>query len=94
MLKKNLIPMILSCLVLILALVNILLDYGNHSLQNEVAERQQTIAQGMQLEALHRQVVSFIAEVAAKTNDPQLKQLLAGSGVSFEAQPEANKSSK
>jgi predicted Holliday junction resolvase-like endonuclease len=86
--KKHLVSTILSCLLLVLVLVNILLGFGNQSLQSEVAERQQEIAHGMQLEALQRQVVSVLADMAAKTNDAQLKDLLAKSGFGMSPNPE------
>jgi predicted Holliday junction resolvase-like endonuclease len=70
-----------SVLVLILVLVNILIGLGNQSIQAEVTERQQEIAQTIQLEALNRQLVTVLASMAVKTNDAQLKKLLADSGV-------------
>jgi predicted Holliday junction resolvase-like endonuclease len=94
MFKKHLVSTIVSCLLLVLVLVNILLAYGNQSLQSEVAERQQEIAQAIQLEALYRQVVTVIAEMAIKTNDPQLKELLKASGFAVGPQPDAGKSPK
>lgn len=81
-----------SVLVLILVLVNILIGLGNQSIQAEVTERQQEIAQTIQLEALNRQLVTVLASMAVKTNDAQLKKLLADSGVnvgdSVEASPQ------
>lgn len=81
-----------SALVLILVLVNILIGLGNQSIQAEVTERQQEIAQTIQLEALNRQLVTVLASMAVKTNDAQLKKLLADSGVnvgdSVEASPQ------
>jgi predicted Holliday junction resolvase-like endonuclease len=81
-----------SVLVLILVLVNIVIGLGNQSIQAEVTERQQEIAQTIQLEALNRQLVTVLASMAVKTNDAQLKKLLADSGVnvgdSVEASPE------
>jgi len=70
-----------SVLVLILVLVNMLIGLGNQSIQAEVTERQQEIAQTIQLEALNRQLVTVLASMAVKTNDAQLKKLLADSGV-------------
>ena len=94
MLKKNLVSTIFSCLLLVLVLVNILLAIGNQSLQSEVAERQQEIAQTIQLEGLYRQVIGYIAEMAVKTNDAQLKELLAASGFEIGNQPGTEKSPK
>jgi predicted Holliday junction resolvase-like endonuclease len=92
--KKHLVSTIFSCLLLLLVLVNILLAFGNQSLQSEVGERQQEIAHGMQLEALQRQVVTVLAEMAVKTNDAQLKELLTASGVFADPKAEPGKDSK
>jgi hypothetical protein len=94
MFKGHLVSTIVSFILLLLVLVNILLAYGNQSLQSEVSDRQQTIAQAIQLEALYRQVVVVIADTAMKTNDPQLKELLKASGFAVGPQPDAGKSAK
>ena len=63
----------LAVLVLLLVIVNILLMAGNQSLQLSVNERQQYIAETIQLEALNRQVIGVLAEMAlpmAKTPKP------------------------
>ena len=84
----------LAVLVLLLVIVNILLMAGNQSLQLSVSERQQYIAETIQLEALNRQVIGVLAEMALKTNDGQLKELLAGVGVNLSptSQPPGAKS--
>ncbi len=79
----------LAGLVLFLVGVNILLAVGNQSIQAEVSERQQWIAQAIQLDTLNRQVVSVLANMAMKTNDEQLKKLLLSSGVGFSPNPES-----
>jgi len=61
---------------------------GNQSIQAEVSERQQEIAQTMQLETLNRQLVTVLASLAMKTNDEQLKKILAESGVNLGNAPE------
>jgi hypothetical protein len=58
-----------------------MLALGNQSLQTEVNERQQFIAQSIQLEQLNRQVVAALANMAMKSNDEQLKNLLTSAGV-------------
>lgn len=85
----------LAVLVLLLVIVNILLLAGNQSLQMSVNERQQYIAETIQLEALNRQVIGVLAELALKTNDGQLKELLAEVGINLSptlSQPPAAKS--
>ena len=83
--KGRLIQIILSCLVLLLVLVNILLMIGNQSVQSEVGDRQQYIAQAIQLENLSRQVVGAMASMAMKSNDEALKKLLMANGIDLDA---------
>jgi uncharacterized membrane protein YeiB len=78
--KRKTVLTIIGGLMLVLVVVNILLSLGNQSLRMQVGERQQAITQAMQLEAVHREIVTAIATVALKTNDPQLKSLLASHG--------------
>lgn len=73
----------LAVTMLVLVLVNILLSLGNQSLRVEVNERQQFLAQSMQLEGLHREIITVLATVALKTNNDQLKSLLASQGINF-----------
>jgi uncharacterized protein YpmS len=77
-----------SALILVLVVVNIVISLGNQSIQAEVSERQQEIAQTMQLETLNRQLVTVLASLAMKTNDEQLKKILAESGVNLGNAPE------
>jgi len=78
----------LAALNLVLVLANILLTVGNQSLQSEVSERQQLISQAIQLENLNQQVIAVLANMAVKSKDEQLKNLLASSGVGFAPSPE------
>ena len=78
-----------AALILILVIVNILIALGNQSIQAEVAERQQEIAQTMQIETLNRQLLTVLANMAIKTNDEQLKKLLAETGINLDAAPES-----
>ncbi|MGE5215964.1 MAG: hypothetical protein ACM3SP_03050 [Chloroflexota bacterium] len=77
-----------AVIILLLVLVNVVISLGNQSIQTEVGERQQEIAQTIQLEALNRQLVTVLANMALKTNDQQLKKLLADSGINLDAAPE------
>jgi predicted Holliday junction resolvase-like endonuclease len=94
MLKGRVVPTILAALLLLLVLVNILVLVGNQSVQAEVADRQQTIQQTMHLEALYRQVVAVLANMAVKTNDKQIEELLSSSGVDLGAKPGAPSGAK
>jgi hypothetical protein len=88
MVYKGKLPLtVLAALMLVLVLVNIVLSLGNQSLRAEVNERQQFIAQSIQLEGLHREIITALATVALKTNDEQLKSLLVSQGISFNPSP-------
>jgi predicted Holliday junction resolvase-like endonuclease len=92
--KTKIFMTVWSVLVLVLVLLNILIGLGNQSVQAEVSERQQEIAQTIQLEALNRQLVTVLASMAVKTNDAQLKKLLADSGVNVGADAEGGAQKK
>ena len=87
--KVGVVQTILAVLALVLVVINIMLNLGNQSVQAEVSERQQFIAQSIQLEQLNRQVVAALANMAMKGNDQQLKDLLVSSGVSLSPEPAA-----
>ena len=92
--KGRVVLTILAALMLVLVLANVLLSLGNQSLRVDVNERQQLITQGMQLERLHREIVTVLASIAVKSNDEQLKSLLASQGISFGADAGRGGSSK
>ena len=77
----------LAVLMLLLVLVNILVSLGNQSLRLEVNERQQFLAQSMQLEGLHREIITVLATVALKTNNDPLRSLLASQGINLGQPP-------
>ena len=86
--KVKLVLTILSSLVLLLVVVNIFVAMGNQSIQSEVGERQQIIAQTIQLETLNRQLISVLANLALKTNDEALKKVLAAGGINLSSEGE------
>ena len=92
--KAGIIQIILAVVALVLVVANVLLAMGNQSVQADVNERQQFIAQSIQLEQLNRQVVTVLANMAMKSNDEQLKNLLAASGVALGQSPEPAGGSK
>jgi len=77
-----------SALILFLVIVNVLISLGNQSIQAELAERQQEIAQTIQLETLNRQLITVLANMALKTNDERLKKILAETGINLDTAPE------
>ncbi len=68
-------------LTLILVFVNMFLLVGNQSLQRSVAERQQIIMQSIQMQGSAREIVGALANLAVRTEDEQLKQLLTKHGI-------------
>jgi hypothetical protein len=66
-----------------LAIANIVLFTGNREAQNEFTTRAQYIQQAQQLEPLHQAIIRNLAEIAAQTNDDQIRQLLAAQGITF-----------
>lgn len=87
--KVKILLTVWSSLIAVLVLLNIVIALGNQSIQAEVAERQQEIAQTIQLETLNRQLITVLASMAVKTNDEQLKKILADSGVNLGGEPQA-----
>lgn len=73
----------LGAVSLALAVTNIFLFTANREAQNEIATRNQYIQQSQQLEPLYQGIVRNLAEISAKTGDPQIGQLLASQGITF-----------
>jgi hypothetical protein len=54
-----------------------------------VNSRQQFIQQSIQLEGLYREMVKALADLSAKNNDVQLRDLLKTHGITFTVNPGA-----
>ena len=78
---------LIGFLTLILVFVNMFLLVGNQSLQRIVAERQQLIMRSIQMQGPAREVITTLANLAVRTDDEQLKQLLANHGISVSVNP-------
>jgi len=78
---------LLGFLTLILVFVNMFLLVGNQSLQSVVAERQQFIMQSIQMQGPAREIIGAMANLAVRTDDEQLKQLLAKHGITVSVNP-------
>jgi len=94
MLRGKVLPTILAVVILLMVVANVVLALGNQTLQSEVSERQQLIAQGMQLGELNRQVMNVLVNMAVKSNDEKLKALLMSSGINLGPNPAAPAGSK
>ncbi len=78
-----------------LVVTNIVLFTGNREAQTEFTNRAQYIQQSLQVEPLYQSIVRNLAEISAKTNDPQITQLLTAQGITFTVnQPQAPKDTK
>lgn len=66
-----------------LVVTNIVLFTGNREAQTEFTNRAQYIQQSLQVEPLYQGIVRNLAEISAKTNDPQITQLLTAQGITF-----------
>jgi hypothetical protein len=85
----------LGLAALALAITNIVLFTGNREAQTEFANRTQYIQQSLQLEPLYQGIVRNLAEISAKTGDPQIGQLLASQGITFSVnQPQQSEAQK
>ena len=70
-----------------LAGMNMMLYQGNRATQAEIAGRQQYIAQSAQLEGLYREIVKALADLSVKAQDGDLRNLLAGQGITVSTTP-------
>ena len=73
----------IAVLGLAFVVVNIFLFLGNRTIQGEVNDRQQFINQSLQLDRLNRELIAALANLAARNNDEQIKNMLAAHGISF-----------
>lgn len=77
----------LAALALILAVTDIVMFNGNQAAQNEFSGRTQYIQQSLQLEPIYQGVIRSLAELSAKSNDEQIKNLLNSQGINFTVNP-------
>ena len=80
---------VIGFITLLLVFVNMFLLVGNQSLQRNVAERQQAIMRSIQMQGPAREVISAMANLAVRSDDEQLKQLLAKHGITVSVNPAA-----
>lgn len=65
------------------AVAGIGLSQHNAGLRRGLAEQQQFVQQSVQLEGLYREMVRALAELAARSNDEQLRSLLQRHGITY-----------
>lgn len=79
-----------AALGVVLAVTNMIFFERNRSLREEVGSRAQYIQQSVQLEGLHREIVSAIANLAVRNKDDALKTILTQQGITFNVGPPAS----
>lgn len=80
---------LLALASLILAAVDVALVPGNRTLQRDVAARQQFVQESVQLEGLYREIVNALANLAARNNDAEVREMLARHGITYTVNPPA-----
>ncbi len=78
---------VLALVGAVLAGTNMMLFQANRVAQVDVAGRQQYVAQSVQLEGLYREMVKALADLAIKTQDGDVRTLLAGQGITISVAP-------
>lgn len=72
---------ILAVVSLALVIVNMELTNVNQAQQREVASRNRTLQQGVQLENVYQQIARALANLAAQSKDEKLQAMLAKQGI-------------
>jgi hypothetical protein len=74
---------VLSAAALLMVLVNALLFTLNRDARNDLQQRQQFIQQTVPVEALYRDIVKALAEMAVKDKDRPLLDMLTAQGLTI-----------
>jgi hypothetical protein len=72
---------LIGFLAFILVFVNMFLMVSNQSLQRAIADRQQFLVRSLQMQATAREVITAMANLAVRTDDEPLKQVLTSHGI-------------
>lgn len=79
--SQHLVLCLLGGLAIVLAITNAWLVAGNRGVQAEINQRQQFLQQTAPLEVLYRDIAKALAELALKSNDRRVLDMLAGQGI-------------
>ena len=85
---------LLGFVTFMLVFANMFLMVSNQSLQRAIAERQQLIVRGLQMQGVAREVITAMANLALRTDDEQLKQVLTNHGIHVSVNPPASRAAK
>jgi hypothetical protein len=72
-----------AALCLFTMLANVFLGLANRSAQLDVASRQQYVQQSLQLEGPYREIIRALAELAARHNDADVREMLQRHGITY-----------
>lgn len=86
---QHLIVTTVAALCLLAMLANVGLGLANRSAQLDVGARQQYVQQSLQLEGLYREIIRALAELAARNNDADVKEMLQRHGITYSVAPPA-----
>ena len=78
---QHLVLCLLGGSAIVLALTNAWLVAGNRGVQADINQRQQFLQQTAPLEVLYRDIAKALAELALKSNDRRVLDMLAGQGI-------------
>lgn len=79
----------LAVLVAVLIAVNMYLFSTNRKLQNEINQRALFIQQNPQVETLSREIAVALAQLGVRSQDEQIRSLLASMGITVTVNPPA-----
>jgi hypothetical protein len=81
---------ILGALALLLLITNVALINSNRTIQMEISRRQNIISNGVSLSQLNQGLVQALADAAVKNDDKEIRDLLAGQGITIKPNASAN----
>ncbi len=76
----------------LIILFNLVQSGKNRTIKDEIDSRQLYINQTVRISRLNTQLIQSLANLAAKTGDKQISDLLANHGISFNANPAKSES--
>jgi hypothetical protein len=80
---------VLGSLAVLLLVANVCLIDGNRSLQAEIGRRQGLIGNSVNLSNLNQSLVQALAQIAVDDNDQDVRELLAGQGITIKKKADA-----
>ena len=92
--KSTLLLSIVSGITLVLLLVNISLWSGNFSLRSDIDSRQKEINAAIRLNSINNELIRMLATASARTNDGEIRNMLARHGIKYMINSPSKKQAK